>query len=116
MKKHNIKYNHNRLHDILCVIMTHLYRGEHNELVMKMLFNVSDIAEKTYIKSCTMFDLYSYLTTIALQTNKSEVKEDEKLCFHAIEAMRVIEKGWKKSNERRCINGKKNSENLSSSN
>ena len=111
-----MKYNHNRLHDILSVIMTHLYKGSHNELVMKMLFNVSDIAEKTYIKSCTMFDLYSYLTTIALQTNKSEVKEDEKLCIHALEAMQLIEKEWKKSSERRNINGKKNSQNLSSSN
>ena len=105
MKKINIKYDSRKLHDILSVIVTHLYKGVHNELVIKMLFNVSDIAEKTYIKSSTMFDLYSYLTTIALQTNKSEVKEDEKLCTHALEAMQLIESEWKKSNERRKNNG-----------
>lgn len=107
MRKTNTEYDSHKLHDILSVIITHLYKGVHNELVMKMLFNVSDIAEKSYIKSCTMFDLYSYLTTIALQTNKSEVKEDEKLCIHALEAMRFIEKEWQKSNERRKRNGKK---------
>ena len=109
MRKTNTTYDSHKLHDILSVIITHLYKGIHNELVTKMLFNVSDIAEKSYIKSCTMFDLYSYLTTIALQTNKSEVKEDEKLCIHALEAMRFIEKEWQKSNEKRCKNGEKNS-------
>lgn len=105
MRKTDTTYDSHKLHDILSVIITHLYKGVHNELVMKMMFNVANIAEKSYIKSCTMFDLYSYLTTIALQTNKSEIKEDEKLCIHALEAMRFIENEWKKSNKRRKRNG-----------
>ncbi len=109
MKKTNIEYDSHKLHDILSVILTYLYKGSYNELVMKMLFNVADIAEKSYIKSSTMFDLYSYLTTIALQINQSEAKEDVDLYIHALEAMRLIEKEWQKSNERRIKNGKKNS-------
>lgn len=105
MRKTNMKYDSHKLHDILSVITTYIYKGVHNELVMKMLFNVSDIAEKSYIKSCSMFDLYSYLTTIALQTNENEVSEDEELCIHALEAMRFIEEEWQKSSERRKKNG-----------
>lgn len=105
MRKTDIKYDSHKLHDILSVILTYLYKGSHNDLVKKMLFNVSDIAEKSYIKSSMMFDLYSYLTTIALQLNRSEAKEDEELYIHALEGMRFIEKEWQKSNERRKNNG-----------
>ena len=95
-----MRFNPTRLHECLSEIQTFLYKNcKLNNLSRKMLFNICKIAESEYIKEATLFDLYSYLMTLALQTNNDTNKDVSALCLKCLKAMRIIENKWRVNDE-----------------
>lgn len=95
-----MRFNPTRLHECLSEIQTFMYKDcKLNDLSKKMLFNICKIAESEYIRESTLFDLYSYLTTLALQTNNDTNKDISTLCLKSLKTMRIIENKWRSNDE-----------------